>query len=167
MGSNVSDALLPERTNFTSRNQYEEYVNEVIGLAQHELRIFEKELGTSYNNPERHSAFRAFLRASRRNCIKIVVHHAASMERNCPRMAQLLRDFSHAVSIHETQPQAKHVYDPFVVADQQNSVRRFHFNDLRGLFARNDPIEAHTLFERFEEIWEASAPAVTANTLGL
>lgn len=167
MGSNVSDALLPEKTNFTSRNQYEEYVNEVIALAQHELRIFEKELGMSYNNSARHSAFRSFLLASRRNRIRIVVHNAASMERSCPRMVQLLRDFSHAVSIHETQPQAKGVYDPFVVADDQNSVRRFHFNELRGLFAKNDPIEAHTLVERFEEIWEASAPAVTANTLGL
>jgi len=89
------------------------------------------------------------------------------MERSCPRMIQLLRTFSHAVAIHETQTQAKGVYDPFVVADEMNSVRRFHFNDLRGLFARNDPIEAHTLAERFEEIWEASAPAVTANTIGL
>jgi hypothetical protein len=167
MGTNVSDALLPEKTNFTSRNQYEEYVNEVIGLAKHELRIFEKELGASYNASARYAAFRHFLLASRRNRIRIVVHNTGSMERNSPRMLQLLRDFSHAVSIHETQPQAKGVYDPFVVADEQHSVRRFHFNDLRGLFAKNDPIEAHTLVERFEEIWEASAPAATANTLGL
>jgi hypothetical protein len=167
MGSNVNDALLPEKINFTSRNEYEDYVNEVVGLARHEVRIFEKELGASYNASVRHSAFRSFLLASRRNRIRIAVHDTASMERTCPRMARLMRDFSHAVSIHETQPQAKSVYDPFVVADELNSVRRFHFNDLRGLFARNDPIEAHTLVERFEEIWEMSSPAVTANTLGL
>ncbi len=167
MGLTVSDDLLPEKTNFTSRNQYEEYVNEVISSAQYELRIFEKELGASYNTSTRHSAFRSFLLASRRSRIRIIVHDTVSMERSCPRMVQLLRDFSHAVAIHETQPQAKGVYDPFVVADEKNSVRRFHFNDLRGLFARNDPVEAHTLVERFEEIWEASAPAVAANTLGL
>jgi hypothetical protein len=71
------------------------------------------------------------------------------------------------VTIHETQQQAKGVYDPFVVADETHSVRRFHFEDLRGLLAKDDPIEASTLAERFEEIWEASTPAVTANTLGL
>ena len=48
-----------------------------------------------------------------------------------------------------------------------HSVRRFHFNDLRGLYARDDPIEAHTLAERFEEIWEASGPALAPTTIGL
>jgi len=165
MEHDVSDAT--EKTNFTSRNQYEDYVDEVIGLAKHELRVFEQSLGPSYNASARHDALRSFLLASRRNRVRVVVHEATSMERQCPRMIQLLRTFSHAVAIHETQPQAKGVYDPFVVADEMHSVRRFHFNDLRGLFARNDPIEAHTLVERFEEIWEASAPAVTANTIGL
>ena len=167
MGPDVTDENLPVKTNFTSNKQYEEFVDEVIALAQHELRIFEKELGLGYNASARHEALRRFLLASRRNRIRIVVHNAASIERNCPRMMQLLRSFSHATAIHETQPQAKSVYDPFVVADELHSVRRFHFNDLRGLFARNDPIEAHTLVERFEEIWEASAPAASASTLGL
>jgi hypothetical protein len=35
---------------------------------------------------------------------------------------------------------------------------------LRGL---DDPIGARALIERFEEIWEASSPAVSATTLGL
>ena len=161
----MSDA--PEKVNFTSKNTYEEYVDEVIGLAKHELRVFEQNLGPSYNASARHEALRTFLLASRRNRVRIVVHEAAPMERSCPRMIQLLRNFSHAVAIHETQPQAKGVYDPFVVADEMHSIRRFHFNDLRGLFAKNDPIEAHTLVERFEEIWEASTPAVSANTIGL
>jgi hypothetical protein len=82
-------------------------------------------------------------------------------------MQQLVRAFSHAVTIHETQQQAKGVYDPFVVADDMHSVRLFHFDTLRGLHAKNDPIEASALVERFEEIWEVSTPAVTANTLGL
>lgn len=158
---------MPDKTNFTSKMQYDGFVDEVITLAQHDVRIFEQRLGTSYNASARHEALRQFLLASRRNRVRIVVHDASTIGRFCPRMEQLMRSFSHAVSIHETQLQAKGVYDPFVVADETHSVRRFHFDDLRGLFAKDDPIEAHTLVERFEEIWEASAPAVTANTLGL
>ncbi len=163
----MSDESIPEKTNFTSKRQYDEFIDEVVGLAQHEVRIFEQQLGTSYNASARHEAFRQFLLASRRNKIRIVVHDVSTIDRFCPRMKQLLGAFSHAVSIHETQSQAKGVYDPFVVADELHSVRRFHFDDLRGLFAKNDPIEAATLVERFEEIWEVSTPAVTVNTLGL
>lgn len=163
----MSDEPLAEKTNFTSKLKYEEFADEVIALAKHELRIFEQQLGISYNTSARHDAFRHFLLASRRNTIRIVVHDVATIDRFCPRMKLLLRDFGHAVTIHETQTQAKGVYDPFVVADESHSVRRFHFEDLRGLFARNDPIEAATLVERFEEIWEHSTPAVTVNTLGL
>ena len=167
MGSHVSEDSAVVKTNFTGRKDFEAYVDEVIALAQHELRVFDQRLEADFNSSARHDALRRFLLASRRNRLRIVVHDVASIERNCPRMMQLLRNFSHAMAIHQTQPQAKGVYDPFVIADEAHSVRRFHFDDLRGLFARNDPIEAHTLVERFEEIWEASTPAVSATTLGL
>jgi hypothetical protein len=163
----VSDDPVAEKTNFTSKLQYDEFVDEVIALARHELRIFENQLGTSYNASARHEALRQFLLASRRNRVRIAVHDATTIDRFCPRMQQLVRAFSHAVTIHETQQQAKGVYDPFVVADDMHSVRLFHFDTLRGLHAKNDPIEASALVERFEEIWEVSTPAVTANTLGL
>jgi hypothetical protein len=161
------DESSPVQTKFTSRAQYHEFADEVISLAQHDLRIFENRLDSSYNSPVRHEALQRFLRASRRNRLRIVVHDAGSIERTCPRMLQLLRLFGHAVTIHETQQQAKGVYDPFVVADEMHSVRLFHFDELRGLYAKDDPIEAHTLVERFEEIWEASTPSVSAATLGL
>lgn len=154
-------------TNFTGKTEYEEYLDQVIAHAQHDLRVFDHNLESSFNSPARHEALRHFLLASRRNRMRVVVHDASRIERNCPRMVQLLRNFSHAVVLHETQPQAKGIYDPFVVADELHAVRRFHFDDLRGLFTLNDPIEAHTLVERFEEIWEASTPAASVTTLGL
>lgn len=163
----MSEEKSPVQTNFTGKAEYDEFIGEVIALAQHEIRIFDERLGSAFNSPSRHDALRHFLLSSRRNQLRIVVHNVSTIERDCPRMLELLRTFSHAMAIHETQPQAKSVYDPFLVADESHSVRRFHFDDLRGLYARDDPIEAHTLVERFEEIWEASAPAVTPTTIGL
>jgi hypothetical protein len=163
----MSNDKSPSQIKFTGKTDYQGFVDEVIALAQHEIRIFDQQLENAFNSPARHDALRGFLLASRRNRLRIVVHDAAKIERDCPRMLELLRSFNHAMAIHETQPEAKNVYDLFVIADEMHSVRRFHFNDLRGLYARDDPIEAHTLVERFEEIWEASAPAIAPTTIGL
>ncbi len=163
----MSNDKSPSQTKFTGNTEYQDYVDEVISLAQYEIRIFDQQLEKAFNSPERYDALRHFLLSSRRNRLRIAVHDASKMERDCPRMLELLRSFNHAMTIHETMPEAKNVYDLFVIADETHSVRRFHFNDLRGLYARDDPIEAHTLVERFEEIWEASAPAVAPTTIGL
>jgi hypothetical protein len=147
--------------------EYEAALDEIIDSAGSALRIFDHTLSAAYNSPRRHEALRRFLLASRRNTLRIVVHEPAHLDRNCPRLLALLRQFSHAIHIHETHPVAKSVYDPFAVADDRFFVHRFHFEELRGLSALEDPIGAHTLIERFEEIWEASSPAVGPTTLGL
>lgn len=163
----MSQEITPDQIKFIGKSDYQDYIDEIIGLARHDLRIFEKCLDPAFNSSERHEALRRFLLSSQRNRLRIVVHDIGNIGRDCPRMLQLLRNFSHATAIHETQPQAKGVYDPFTIADESHSVRRFHFDELRGLYAKNDPVEAHTLVKRFEEIWEASSPAVTPTTLGL
>lgn len=147
--------------------EYEAALDEIIARAASTLRVFDHTLSTAYNSPRRHEALRRFLLASRRNTLRIVVHEPVHLDRNCPRMLGLLRQFGHAISIHETHPTAKSVYDPFAVADDRFFVHRFHFEEMRGLTAIEDPIGAHALIERFEEIWEASSPAVGATTLGL
>ena len=79
----------------------------------------------------------------------------------------LLRQFSHVISIHETQDQAKNVYDPFVLVDDRHYAHRFHYDGAQGMLAIDDPHGARTLRDRFEEIWAASDPAIPATTLGL
>jgi hypothetical protein len=108
-----------------------------------------------------------FLRTSRRNHLQIVVHDARTIDQNCPRILNLLRLHSHAISIHETHSNAKSVYDPFTLVDDHSFVHRFHYDEARGLLALDDPIGIHALAERFDEIWEASSPTVSATTIGL
>jgi hypothetical protein len=163
----MSEEPAPKHQPIEGNREFETALDAVIAAAQRELRVFDHTLSTGFNTPQRHDALRNFLSVSRGNRLRIVVHEPAHLDRNCPRLLNLLRSFSHSVTIHETQPQAKSVYDPFTVADDRHFVRRFHFDEMRGMFALNDPIGAHTLVERFEEIWEASQPAVTPTTLGL
>jgi hypothetical protein len=142
-------------------------VDEILLLAQRTVRIFDNELGREYNSSSRCEALRRLLLSNRRNRLLIVVHDSQSMDRNCPRLLNLLRIHAHAISIHETHQAAKAVYDPFVVVDDLHHVHRFHFEQPRGVPCTNDPTGTHPFIERFEEIWEASSPAVSATTLGL
>ncbi len=157
----------PTRRPLSGASEYEAALDMVIGRAASALRIFDHTLSAAYNSPQRYERLRRFLLDSRRNTLRIVVHDPAPLERNCPRLLMLLRQFGHAISIHETHTSAKSVYDPFAVADDRFLVHRFHFEEMRGMSAMDDPIGAHTLIERFEEIWEASSPAINPTTLGL
>jgi hypothetical protein len=105
----------------------------ILEKASSRIRIFDHALGSGYNSLRRSDLLRRFLLASRRNSLQIVVHDTRTMDRNCPRILQLLRTYAHAISIHETHPAAKAVYDPFVIVDDRCFVHRFHFDEMRGL----------------------------------
>lgn len=148
--------------------EYEAAIDTLVGLAKRRLRIFDYNLEEGgYNTLRRHELLRAFLLANRGNRLEIVLHDTDYLTRFCPRMLNLLRQFSHAVTIQETTPQAKGIYDPFAVADQACYVHRFHYDAPRALFATNDVEGSHALIKRFEEIKAASATAIAATTLGL
>ena len=110
---------------------------------------------------------RQFLLANRPNRLLIVVHDAESIEHDCPRVVDLVRQFSAAVRIHQTLNLAKEVYDPFVVFDANHYVHRFHYRFLRAAQGTNDLIGTQQLLDRYAEIWDASALAVSAGTSGL
>jgi len=156
-----------EYRRFEGVREYEAVIDSLIPRTQSVIRVFDRTLSRGYNTPQRYDALRQFLLASRTNRLLIVVHDAEPIERECPRVLDLLRQFSHAVKIHQTLQMARHVYDPFVVFDAIHYVHRFHYRHLRAAEGVNDITGAQLLLDRFAEIWEASAPGVTASTSGL
>jgi hypothetical protein len=152
---------------FEGLREYEELIDGLIPQTQSAIRVFDRALSRSWNSPQRHEALRQFLLASRVNRLYIVVHEAEPVERECPRLVDLVRQFSAAVRIHVTLAPAKHVYDPFVVFDAGHFVHRFHYSYLRAAHGANDLIGAQQLLDRYAEIWDASALAVSAGTSGL
>jgi hypothetical protein len=157
----------PQHQKIESVADYEAAIDRVIGRARHRVRIFDKQASSAFNSIERYELLRGFLLASHCNRLYIVMHETGFLIARCPRMMHLLKQFSHGIAIHETQPHAKHVYDPFTVVDENHYVHRFHYDEMRGLMALNDLNGAHLFNDRFEDIWEASLPAVTATTIGL
>lgn len=163
----MNDEVIPQHTRLDGSTDYEAALDMVIARATRRLRIFDRALGRSFNAPRRHHLLRSFLLENRANRLHIVLHEVDNVTRDCPRLVTLLRQFSHGITIHQTLPVARGVYDPFAVADDQHLVQRFHYDDARGLLAIDDPHGARPFVERFEEILEASLPAVAPTTLGL
>lgn len=140
----------------------------LCGLAQHDLYIFEKDFeDMGFNSEARYDILRGFLLSSPHNRLHLLAHNARPLTQYCPRLLILLRQFSHNMHIYQTPKHLQHLSDPFAVADETHYVRRFHFDDPRGILARNDPEGARTLKSRFDEMWAASHPAASATTLGL
>ena len=157
----------PQHSPIYGHVEYEAAIDTLLQKAAARICIFDNTLGREYNSSRRLEWLRQFLLASRRNVLQIALHDTRTLDRDCPRILALLRTHGHSITIHETHANAKSVYDPFVIVDDRCFVHRFHFDEMRGLLALDDPIETHTFIERFAEIWEASSPSVSATTLGL
>ncbi len=163
-----TDTPAPQHTRLEGIAEYSAAIDTVVAKAERRIRVFDRNLdGLGFNSPARQDLLRSFLLARRTNHLYILVHDTGYLTRSCPRLQLLLRQFSHGITIHQTHPHVQGVHDPFVIVDEAHFVRRFHFDDSRSLLALEDPQEARTLNDRYDELWEASFPAVSATTLGL
>ena len=110
---------------------------------------------------------RELLVAGRTHRIRIALHEPERLERECPRLLILLRQFPMSIEIHRTIAQARNANDPFVVADDHSVWHQHHFEQPRAIVALHSPADAMPIMQRFDEIWQLSEPAVSATTTGL
>ena len=157
----------PGERRLEGRLAYEQALDELIANAAHTVRIFDKSIGRSFNSPGRCELLRRLLLARCTNRACFVLHETENIVRDCPRLVLLLRQFSQSVIIRQTLPDARGVYDPFAIADAARFVRRFHYAGARGIAVIGDVAATGLLLERYEQIWQASVPALAATTLGL
>ena len=158
----------PQHTHLDGTADYIAALDTLCGLTQHELFVFEKDFDNiGFNSKARYDVLRAFLLASPTHRLHLLAHDVRPITQYCPRLMMLLKQFSQNFHIYQTPKHLLNVTAPFAVADELNYVRRFHFDDPRGILAQDDPVAARVLKSRFEEMWTASHPAVSATTLGL
>lgn len=148
--------------------EYVAALDVLCASARHTLLLFEKDFDNlGFNSAARYDVLRHFLLGSPNARLHLLAHDVRPLVSFCPRMMMLLRQFGHAMHIHQTPLNLRHVSAPFAVADEQHSVRRYHFDDVRGIWAQNDPESALLLKSRFEEMWEGSRPGAAPDALGL
>ena len=143
-------------------------IDRLLGLEGRELRIFDPDLvALKLNSPDRIERLRGFLAASRTRRVYIVVHDPGPVTRSFPRMMNLLSLYSHAIQINRTGEEIRELQDSFMVLDKNHYVRRPVARFFRGATGVNDETEALVMRSRFQEIWNASVPAVSGTTAGL
>lgn len=163
----MNDSTL-QHTRLDGIVDYAAALDTVCNSARHELCLFEKNYdGLGFNSEARYTTLRNFLLANPSHRVFVLAHDTHYLSALCPRMMMLLRQFGTSMFIHQTPKHLQYISEPFSVADEANYVRRFHFDDPRGILGQNDPENARALKSRFLEMWSASHTAVSATTLGL
>jgi len=160
--------VTPERTLLQARSDYQRGFGGLLGLVRRELRIFDPDLSElDINSAERVETLARFLRAGPDRRIFIALHGVDYVRTRCPRLITLLGIHASSLLIYQTIGDAAKVQDCFVLADGDHLVRRPVTVQPRGVLVIGDPKECQPMRERFDEIWESSIPAVSANTTGL
>ena len=158
----------PQRSVLTTRKEYREALAQLIELAQQELRILDADFSDlDINSPKKYELLRAFMLRGRNNRLYIAVHNTDYIRNYCPRLLNLLRQFSDRMFIHQTQGEAASAQDSLALADKLHFVRRPVQAQPRAALRLYDDEESQGMYLRFSEIWDSSFPAISATTSGL
>lgn len=158
----------PEQLELSSMADYVSSLDKLCKMAKHNLYLFEKNFeGLEFNSEQRYITLRNFLLSSPVHKLYVLAHDTQYLSTKCPRIMNLLHQFSGNMYIYQTPKNLQHIAAPFSVADDEHLVRRFHFDDARGLFSLQDSPNAHALKAHFMEMWAASHPASSSTRLGL
>ncbi len=143
-------------------------IDELIGLAQRSVRVFDIDLSEmGWNRPERIDRLAAFLRRSRHARLEIIVHDTRYIEGRCARLTALQRLFGEAVVVRRTGPEARGAMDPLVIVDGRHYLHRFHIDRPGAALGILQPQALKPLIHRFDEIWATGEAGVQGNVLGL
>lgn len=143
-------------------------IGEVVAAARATIRVFDTTLeNRGFETKALTERLREFLIAAPSHRLLIALHETDPLERNCPRLIMLLRQFPVSIEIHRTLAQAREASDPFIVADDHSVWHQMHYTQPRAIVALHSPADAIPRLQRFEEIWDLSEPAVSATKLGL
>jgi len=157
-----------EYLQFDGESPFQQAVDRLLEAPGRELRVFDPDLAAlRLNSPARIERLKSFLLASRTRRLYIALHNPDHLTRECPRMMALFARFAHAIQIQCTHEEIRGIQDSFLVLDQAHYVRRPVAQFYRGALGLYDDTEALAMRGRFQEIWSASFPGVSANTLGL
>ena len=153
---------------FDTSEGFQAAVDRLLEQPGRELRGFDPDgAALRLNDPGRIERLQRFLQASRTRRLYVVLHDPSHVQRQCPRMMSLLARYGHAIQINRTHDEIRELQDSFMVLDSQHYLRRPVAAFFRGAIGLADENEALAMRGRFNEIWSASYPAVSATTVGL
>lgn len=158
----------PGETRFDSMSDYQHAIDALMQTASRDLCVFDADLRVlDFGSRCRAEQLKAFLRSGRANRLRIVLHNTDYVERFCPRVINLLKQFSYCMEIRRTAPDLQQLKQCYVLADDGGGVLRFHTDHARGKIFLGLPDESRVWREHFEGLWEFAEPGFSATKLGL
>jgi hypothetical protein len=160
--------MSPAYTLLTSEAEYRQACDTVLRLAQHQILIFDRDLAAlRLEEMARLELLADFLQRDRLRRIRMVLHDPDRLERQAPRLRQLIARFSQCVEVRQSPDNLRDLQDTHVLADDSHGVRRFHIDQPRSALIVDDAVYLQPWRMRFEELWELSQPCLRINTTGL
>lgn len=155
-------------TLLASEAAYRQAADTVLALAEREILIFDRDLAAlRLDEKARLEVLAGLLQKKAMRRIRIVLHTPEPVERNAPRLCQLIERFSHVVDVRQTPENLRHLADTHMIADDKNGLRRFHVDQPRSALIQDDHEYLQPWRQRFEELWELSHPCLTGITTRL
>ncbi|NOU24288.1 MAG: hypothetical protein HOO90_01980 [Methylotenera sp.] len=167
INKDISNELIPGQL-IVGEKLYAEAIDIILASAQRELLIFDQDLSYGdFASKQKYELLRAFLNKSPSNQLTIILQGTDFFQNKCPRLLNLLTTYGHKMTVYETNETAKHAKDCFILADDQNYIRRIHIDQARFRYGLNDLATASLLNTRFKELLDATKEAITIGKLGL
>lgn len=158
----------PAYTLITSEAEYRKACDSVIGRAERELLIFDRDLAAPrLDEKARIELLANFLTAPGLRRIRIVLHEPENLRRRAPRLMELFARFSHLIEIRQSPDNLRQLADTHILADDLHAIRRFQFDQPRCALILDDPGAVRPWCQRFDELWQQSLPCLSANATGL
>ncbi len=160
--------MSPAYTLLTSEAEYRQACDTILGRAEHEILIFDRDLASlRLEDKVRLEALTNFIQMDGLRRIRVVLHDPGPVERSSPRLMQFVARFSHVVEVRQSPDNLRHLADTHVLADEGHGVRRFHVDQPRSALILDDPAYINPWRRRFEDLWDLSQPCLQLNTTGL
>lgn len=153
---------------FRTLAEYQDALEQLIASAQWRLRFYDTTLETAgLNETARYQQLRAFCLGNPQRRIEILLDDPTHVQTHCPRLMNLLRDFSHVLEIRQTESESERPAYAFALADRGGWLKCFDKNALPGEWSSDDAASAVLLHQEFEPLWQRGIPNVSVSTLGL
>lgn len=153
---------------FDSEAGYALAIDALLAATRQELCVFDADLRSmDLERPGRSAMLERLLAARRDFRLRIVVHDPGPLERCSPRLFKLLQRHADRMEVRQTPKQLRHLADCFLLGDALHGVVRFHAQQPRGKCFLDDAEAAQPWHKRFDELWEAATPCISATRLGL
>lgn len=167
------DSALPtapggEAHGFDSEAGYAVAIDALLAATRQDLCVFDADLANmGLEQPARSEMLERLLASRRDSRLRIVVHDPEPLERRSPRLLKLLQRHPGAMEVRQTPKPLSHLADCFLLGDARHGVVRFHAQQPRGKCFLDDAEATQPWRQRFEDLWEAATPGISASRLGL